>query len=93
MPAKLASDIETSGFLFEALCEHDLRIYAESFGGKLLHCQDYNRNEIDAVIEMPSGEWTAIEIKLGAKRIDKAAANLLRINDFFIEKGCPRLPN
>ena len=34
-PASLLGDLETLGFLFEALCERDLKIYAESFGGAL----------------------------------------------------------
>ena len=75
----LLNDLETLGFLFEALCERDLRIYAESFGGSLYHYQDYNNNEIDAVIEMPDGNWCAFEIKLGANQIDAAAASLLKI--------------
>lgn len=40
-PASLIGDLETLGFLFEALCERDLRIYAESFGGQMYHYQDY----------------------------------------------------
>lgn len=75
----LLNDLETLGFLFEALCERDLRIYAESFGGSLYHYQDYKNNEIDAVIEMPDGNWCAFEIKLGANQIDAAAASLLKI--------------
>lgn len=78
-PEKLIGDLETFGFLFEALCERDLRIYAESFGGELYHYQDYRNQEIDAVIEMPDGSWAAVEIKLGANQIDSAAENLLKI--------------
>lgn len=79
-PEKLLGDLETLGFLFEALCIRDLRIYAESFGGYLYHYQDYNDREIDAVIELKDGSWCAFEIKLGANQIDEAANNLLRIN-------------
>lgn len=78
-PDGLLNDLETLGFLFEALCERDLRIYAESFGGSLYHYQDYKNNEIDAVIEMPDGNWCAFEIKLGANQIDAAAASLIKI--------------
>lgn len=77
----LMGDLETLGFLFEALCERDLRIYAESFGGKLFHYQDYKGREIDAVIVLPNGQWCALEIKLGAGQIDAAAKNLLQIRD------------
>lgn len=78
-PDGLLHDLETLGFLFEALCERDLRIYAEAFGGRLYHYQDYHNQEIDAVIELPDGNWCAFEIKLGAQQIDAAAGNLLKI--------------
>ena len=78
-PSGLLGDLETLGFLFEALCERDLRIYAESFDASLYHYQDYNGQEIDAVIELADGQWCAFEIKLGANQIDIAAANLLKI--------------
>ena len=82
-PAGLMGDLETLGFLFEALCERDLKIYAESFGGSLYHYQDYQGREIDAVIELPDGQWCAFEIKLGANQIDGAAAGLLRLRQEF----------
>ena len=90
-PAGLLSDLETLGFLFEALCERDLRIYAESFGGNLYHYQDYKSQEIDAVVEMPDGAWCAFEIKLGANQIDAAAKSLLEIKAQIEEdpKGKP----
>ena len=78
-PDMLLGDLETLGFLFESLCERDLKIYAESFGAHLYHYQDYNNREIDAVIELKNGEWCAFEIKLGANQIDAAAQNLLSI--------------
>ena len=84
-PEKLLGDLETLGFLFEALCERDLKIYAESFGGQLYHYQDYQNREIDAVIELPDGEWCAFEIKLGANQIDGAADALLKLKS-AIEK-------
>ena len=86
-PEKLINDLETFGFLFEALCERDLKIYAESFGAALYHYQDYAGNEIDSVIEMPDGSWCAIEIKLGANKIDEAAENLIRIRNGFLKEG------
>ena len=84
-PERLIGDLETFGFLFEALCERDLRIYADSFGAKLYHYQDYMNREIDAVIELDDGEWCAIEIKLGAKQIDAAAEKLVALRDWMIE--------
>lgn len=82
-PASLLGDLETLGFLFEALCERDLRIHAASFGAHLYHYQDYKNQEIDAVVELPDGQWCAFEIKLGANQIDVAAENLLTIQKQF----------
>ena len=84
---KLLGDLNTLGFLFEALCERDLRIYTDAFGGQLYHYQDYQNREVDAVIQLPGGEWCAFEIKLGANQIDKAAANLLEIYDKMASEG------
>ena len=90
-PSSLLGDLETLGFLFESLCERDLRIYAESFGANLYHYQDYSGKEIDAVVELADGSWCAFEIKLGAHQIDSAAEGLLNIKKQFEEdpKGKP----
>lgn len=78
-PKALIEDLETFGLLFEALVERDLTIYAESFGAKVFHYQDYANREIDAIIELNTHEWCAFEIKLGANKIDEAAENLIKI--------------
>ncbi len=90
-PQGLLGDLKTLGFLFEALCERDLKIYAESFGGALYHYQDYQGREIDAVIELTDGRWCAFEIKLGANQIDTAAESLVKLKKEFEEdpKGKP----
>ena len=80
-PEKLQGDLNTFGFMFEALCERDLKIYAESFGANVFHYQDYQNREIDAVIELDNGTWCAFEIKLGAYQIDSAARELISIRD------------
>ncbi len=84
---KLMKDLNTFGFLFEALVEHDLRVYASSFNGTLYHYQDYRNNEIDAVIELPDGEWCAFEIKRGAGKIDEGAASLLKVSSDIEKNG------
>jgi uncharacterized protein len=83
----LIADLNTMGFMFEALCERDLRIYAETFGGKLYHYQDYNNKEIDAVIELDNGEWCAFEIKLGANEIEAAAQSLISTRNEIAQNG------
>lgn len=84
---RLVGDLETAGFLFEALCERDLRIYAEACDASLYHYQDYAGKEIDAVVEFKNGDWIAFEIKLGANQIDVAAENLIAIRDSIAAEG------
>ena len=84
---RLIGDLETAGFLFEALCERDLRIYAEFCDAALYHYQDYAGKEIDAVVEFKNGDWIAFEIKLGANQIDTAAENLIAISNAVKEEA------
>jgi hypothetical protein len=86
-PKMLINDLNTLGFLFEALCERDLRIYVESFNAKLYHYQDYDGDEIDSVVELENGDWVAIEIKLGSNQVDEAASALIRIKNKIIADG------
>lgn len=76
---KMESNLNTFGFIFEAMCERDLRVYAEALGGSLYHYRDYKGNEIDAVVELPDGRWGAFEIKLGFNQVDDAADHLIRM--------------
>ena len=91
-PEILMRDLNTLGFLFEALCERDLKIYAEAFGASLYHYQDYHNQEMDAVIVLPDGEWCGIEIKLGANQIEDAAKNLLKIKQKILEDKNGKAP-
>lgn len=79
----LMNDMRTFGFLFESLVERDLRIYIESLGGRLYHYRN-NKNgvEVDAIVELPGGDYGAIEIKLGSNQIDDAKKSL---NNFIKE--------
>ena len=83
----LLSDLNTFGFLFEALCEHDLRIYAEVNEGKLFHLRDNRGNEVDAVIELEDGRVGLFEIKLGMNQVDEAAKNLIKVSKILAQEG------
>jgi len=83
----LLNDLNTFGFMFEALCERDLRIYAKSLGGELYHYQDYKNREIDAIVQLEDGSWGAFEIKLGADAIDEAAKSLIDIKNGLESEG------
>ena len=89
---KLINDLNTFGFLFEALVERDLKIYADSFNAKCYHYQDYQDKEIDSVIELEDGNWCAFEIKLGAHQIEKAANDLLNLKK-QIERENGKVPS
>ena len=78
---KLIGDLETFGFLFEAMVARDLKIYANSFDAQVYHYQDYSNREIDFVIELEDGSWCAFEVKLGANAIENTAKNLIKIRD------------
>ena len=84
---KLLNDLNTFGLLFEALVEHDLSIYASGIGAKLYHYQNYNNEEIDAIIELDDGSYLAFEIKLAANRIEEAASNLNKVCNNIVKNG------
>ncbi len=79
---KLVKDLNYLGLLFESLAIRDLRVYAESVGGKVYHYRDSRGLEIDAIVELADGTWAGFEIKLGIGAADSAAAALLK----FAEK-------
>jgi hypothetical protein len=89
----LIGDLNTFGFLFEALCERDLAVYSQSLGGTLLQYRDAQNREIDAVVELPGGTWGAFEIKLGANQIDEAAEHLLAMKGLMERDATARPPD
>lgn len=86
-PDMLYNDLNTFGLLFEGLCQHDLKIYAQYNGAATYHLRDEKGTEADLVMEFPDGTWGAFEIKLGASQIDGAAANLLKIKRIMEKEG------
>ncbi len=86
-PKKMMNDLNTMGFMFEALVERDLSIYASAMNAKLFHYQDYKGNEIDAVLELEDGNWCAIEIKLGLNKAEEGAANLIKVSNDIRANG------
>lgn len=76
-PQDLINDLNTFGFLFEALCVHDLRVYADALDGMVYHYRDSNGLECDAVIHLRNGSYGLVEIKLGGDDlIEQGAASL-----------------
>jgi len=73
---KLLENLEYFGMIFESLVIRDLRIYAQTMGGKVFHYRDSNGLEADAIIEFPSGDWMAVEVKLGMDMANDGAKTL-----------------
>jgi predicted AAA+ superfamily ATPase len=76
-PDALLDDLDAFGLLFESLAIRDLRIYAQPLGGTVYHYRDDSGLEVDAIVELGDGRWSAFEVKLGGTaNIEKAAASL-----------------
>lgn len=80
-PSRLLDDFNYFGFLFESICDRDLRIYAEAIDGQVFHYRDGSGLEADAVIVLNDGRWAAVEVKLGSKEIEDAAVHLLELKN------------
>lgn len=78
-PDGILSDFHFFGFLFEALCTRDIRVYAQRNDGDVFHYRDKSGMEADLIVRLRDGRWAAIEVKLGNKQIDEAAGNLLAL--------------
>ena len=86
---RLMNDLKTYGFLFESFCIRDLRIYAESIDGCVYHYRDQMGNEVDAIIQLRDERWAAVEIKMGAGEIQKAADNLVKFSNLIDTSKTP----
>ena len=79
-PTRLTSDLNTLGLLFESLVVRDLRVLSQPHDAQVTHLRDAAGQEVDAVIEFPTGQQILIEIKLGgANNIEQAAHSLQRV--------------
>lgn len=89
-PDMLKKDLETYGFMFEAMCIRDLRVYADMHDATVYHYRDYGDLEVDAIIQFPDGRYGAFEIKLGDNQTEKAAQNLLKFKEYTVKTGLPQ---
>ena len=78
---KLMNDFKSFGYLFESLCIRDLRVYADALDGSVYHYRDQLNFEVDAILQLKDERWAAIEIKMGAGEIEKAAGNLIKFSE------------
>lgn len=89
---RLMKDLKSYGFFFEAMCERDLDIYSRCSGAGQCHYRDDSGFEVDSIIEMPDGRYAAIEIKLGANKIEEGAKSLLNFRDRMERHEARSLP-
>ncbi len=87
----LINDLKLTGFLFESLVVHDMRVYAQANDAKVYHYYDSTGLEVDAIVQKYTGEYCAFEIKLGIGQIDEAAKNLLKFASIIEESSSTKL--
>jgi predicted AAA+ superfamily ATPase len=75
----LLDDINFTGFLFESLATHEIRVYAQANDAEVYYYRDTSDLEADAIVQKRNGDWIAFETKLGTGQIEEAAANLKKI--------------
>jgi len=82
----LLNDVKFTGFLFESLAIHELRVYAQANDAKVYHYRDSSGLEVDAIVQKYNRDWCAFEIKLGTGQIEEAAASLNKFVSILDEK-------
>ena len=82
----MLADLNFTGFLFESLVTHELRVYAQANDAKVYHYRDSSNLEVDAIVQKYNGDWCAFEIKLGTGQIEDAAANLKKFVSILDDK-------
>ncbi len=93
-PKDLLHDLESFGLFFEDMAVRDLKIYAESIGGEVMHYRDNSGLECDAIIHLDDGRWGAVEIKLGGDdNIEAGAKSLNLLKAKIEEKSSEKSPS
>ncbi|MCL2007003.1 MAG: DUF4143 domain-containing protein [Treponema sp.] len=82
-PETLLMDLNTFGFLFECLCNRDLKIYSSAIGGRASYYRDRYGMEADCVLHLADGRYALIEIKLGSREIEEGAARLVKLKNLI----------
>lgn len=77
---RMLADLNTTGYLFESLVVHDLRVYAGASRSDVFHYREHDgRLEVDCILETRDGDWVGVEVKLGEHDVDTAASSLLQL--------------
>lgn len=92
MPDDLLHDLESFGLFFEDMAVRDLRVYADTLHGEVMHYRDNAGLECDAVVHLDDGRWGAIEIKLGGDELIESGAKSLKLLKSKIEEKSDENP-
>lgn len=66
-PGDLLHDLKSFGYFFEDFAVRDLSVYAQANSASLKHYRDSSGQEVDAIVELPNGNYGAIEIKIASE--------------------------
>lgn len=79
----LLYDLKTFGFIFENLCIRDLKVYSSLMDGKVSYYQDRFGLEVDCVLHLEDGRYALIKFKVGTRKYDEGAKNLLKLDNLI----------
>lgn len=84
-PEGLLGDWQTFGMAFENLVMRDLQVYAEAHplapARPVRYYHDDSGLEVDAIIELADGRWSALEVKLSHDKVEDGSRSLLKLRD------------
>lgn len=83
---KLLNDVKYTGFLFESLVTHELRVYGQANDARVYHYSDSSGLVVDSIVQKYNGDWCAFEIKLGIGQIEEAAGHLHKFVSLLDDK-------
>lgn len=84
-PDDLLNDIKSFSLFFEDFVVRDVSVYAESIGASLKHYRDSSGQEVDIIVQLPNGEFGAIEVKINSpENIQDGIRSLTRFEDKLV---------
>ncbi len=92
-PNDLLNDARTFGLFFEDMAIRDLSIYASTIDGEVRHYRDNAGLECDAILHLPDGNWSAVEIKLGGEKlVNDGISSLTTLKNKIVQKSDEKSP-
>lgn len=88
----LLNDMKSFGYFFEDFAVRDLSVYANSINGQLKHYRDSSGQEVDAIIELENGDYSAIEIKIASEKNIKEGIQSLNRFEQKMSKSSLKTP-